>query len=116
MQTRRTALSLPSDCPSRPAHSASLYLMRGSRGTGTRWHGSCRLLPDVNSSRKGDQEMTQTATETAPRTDPLGVAEAVPRRVLIVEDNAACRDTLRQLVKLWGFEVEVAEDGLQGVE
>jgi two-component system, sensor histidine kinase len=59
--------------------------------------------------------MTRT-TETAPQADRAGPRETGPRRVLIVEDNAACRDTLRQLMKLWGFEVEVAEDGLQGVE
>jgi CheY-like chemotaxis protein len=38
------------------------------------------------------------------------------RRVLIVEDNPDGRATLQQLLQLWGFEVEVAADGLQGVE
>jgi CheY-like chemotaxis protein len=38
------------------------------------------------------------------------------QRVLIVEDNACGRETLRLLIEAWGHEVEVAEDGLQGVQ
>jgi len=37
------------------------------------------------------------------------------RRILVVEDNADSRETLAELLKLWGFEVESAGDGLQGV-
>jgi CheY-like chemotaxis protein len=37
------------------------------------------------------------------------------RRVLIVEDNPDCRDTLCQLLRLNGFEVEQAGDGQEGV-
>lgn len=36
-------------------------------------------------------------------------------RVLLIEDNADSRETLRLLIELWGHEVEVAEDGTGGV-
>jgi two-component system, sensor histidine kinase len=38
------------------------------------------------------------------------------RRVLVVEDNPDGRETLRLLLGLWGHQVEVAEDGLRGVQ
>lgn len=44
--------------------------------------------------------------------------EAAPqarRRVLLVEDNADGRATLSELLELWGHEVEVTEDGEQGL-
>jgi CheY-like chemotaxis protein len=40
----------------------------------------------------------------------------MPRRVLIVEDNADSRNTLRTLIRLWGHEVQAAADGASGVE
>src|SRR3954469_19524091 len=40
---------------------------------------------------------------------------AAPRRVLVVEDNRDSRETLRVLLELWGYNVEEAEDGLEGV-
>jgi signal transduction histidine kinase len=42
--------------------------------------------------------------------------KAVPRHVLIVEDNADSRETLRTLLSLWGHQVDVAETGPRGVE
>jgi len=38
------------------------------------------------------------------------------RRVLIVEDDADGREALRSLLELLGHEVEVAENGEQGIE
>ena len=38
-----------------------------------------------------------------------------PRRVLVVEDNRDSRETLRMLLELWGYRVEEAGDGLEGV-
>ncbi|HEV2950383.1 MAG TPA: response regulator [Gemmataceae bacterium] len=38
------------------------------------------------------------------------------RHVLIVEDNADSRETLRTLLTLWGHQVTVAENGPRGVE
>ena len=37
------------------------------------------------------------------------------RRILIVEDNADARATLRDLCELWGHSVETASDGFEGV-
>ena len=42
----------------------------------------------------------------------LGVAT----RVLLVEDNADTRDMLQAILKLDGFQVEVAADGQQGLD
>jgi CheY-like chemotaxis protein len=36
--------------------------------------------------------------------------------VLIVEDNADGRETLRTLLEAWGHQVEVAADGLEGIQ
>lgn len=51
-----------------------------------------------------------------PEEEPGGAVPAEPRRVLVVEDNPDSRTTLQDLLTLEGHEVEVAEDGLQGVE
>jgi CheY-like chemotaxis protein len=37
-------------------------------------------------------------------------------RVLVVEDNADGREMLRLLLEMFGYEVEVARDGVEGVE
>jgi CheY-like chemotaxis protein len=37
-------------------------------------------------------------------------------RVLVVEDNVDGRETMAELLRLWGHEVEAAEDGREGVE
>ncbi len=39
-----------------------------------------------------------------------------PRRILLVEDNSDARQTMRDLLELWGHQVRVAHDGVQGVE
>lgn len=50
--------------------------------------------------------------------EPRGQAEVAPANkyhVLIVEDNPDGRETLRTLLELLGYDVEVAEDGVTGV-
>lgn len=37
-------------------------------------------------------------------------------RILLIEDNADGRQRLRDLLVLWGHQVEVAADGVQGLE
>jgi CheY-like chemotaxis protein len=37
------------------------------------------------------------------------------RRVLVVEDNADSRQTLSLLLELWGYQVEQAENGVEGL-
>ncbi len=44
------------------------------------------------------------------------VTAGVVNRVLVVEDNADSRNMLQTLLKLDGFQVEVAEDGQQGLD
>jgi CheY-like chemotaxis protein len=39
----------------------------------------------------------------------------VAKRILVVEDNADSRETLRDLLQIWGHEVEVASDGTTGL-
>jgi CheY-like chemotaxis protein len=38
------------------------------------------------------------------------------RRVLVIEDNAECRHSLRVLLEMWGYAVEEAADGPAGVD
>src|SRR5205814_8635282 len=45
-----------------------------------------------------------------------GKEPAAGRRVLLVEDGPDNREMLRQLIALWGHEVEVASDGAEGLE
>jgi CheY-like chemotaxis protein len=47
---------------------------------------------------------------------PATPSKTVSRRVLLVEDNPDGRETLRMLLRLWGHDVEVAKDGLGGVQ
>jgi signal transduction histidine kinase/ActR/RegA family two-component response regulator len=47
---------------------------------------------------------------------PAAVAPAGTTRVLVVEDNADGRETLRVLLRILGHQVETAEDGHSGVE
>ncbi|KFE68323.1 Chemotaxis protein methyltransferase CheR [Hyalangium minutum] len=37
------------------------------------------------------------------------------RRILLVEDNSDARQALKDLLELWGHQVEVAQDGMNGV-
>jgi len=75
-----------------------------SEGTG---RGS-QFLVRLPVSRRGG-----SASRPAPVTRE---AAAVSRRVLIVEDSADARAAMRSLVRMWGHEVVVAEDGASGVE
>jgi signal transduction histidine kinase/CheY-like chemotaxis protein len=52
--------------------------------------------------------------ETGPGPAPAPLAS--PRHVLIVEDNADAREMLRTVLEMDGHQVEVADDGLAGVQ
>jgi two-component system CheB/CheR fusion protein len=41
--------------------------------------------------------------------------DAPSRRVLVVDDNSDCRETLCRLLRLSGFQVEQASDGQEGL-
>src|SRR5206468_2219625 len=55
-----------------------------------------------------------------PESLPLHPSSAIPpgppRRVLVIEDNSDARETLRELLELWGHEVEVARDGREELQ
>ena len=42
-------------------------------------------------------------------------AAAVPRRIVVVEDNPDIRETMQGLLSMWGHEVKLAEDGPSGL-
>lgn len=46
---------------------------------------------------------------------PVEPAPPRGRRVLLIEDNPDSLETLRLLMQVWGHQVEVAADGLEGV-
>ncbi|HEX7181246.1 MAG TPA: ATP-binding protein [Thermoanaerobaculia bacterium] len=67
-----------------------------------------------------------TAQQAPPR-KPAGKSGTWPRvripgdanrvlQVLVVEDNQDGRESLRELLEIWGHRVEIAENGFQGVE
>ncbi len=58
--------------------------------------------------------LTGTAGEARPGT--AGPSRARARRVLVVEDNADARESLRILLERWGHRVEVAANGPDGIE
>jgi CheY-like chemotaxis protein len=61
------------------------------------------------------------AVELSPPGVPAGSDEpafedAAPLRILVVEDNLDGRESLRDLLEIWGHEVELAENGPDGVK
>nr|WP_216612475.1 response regulator [Myxococcus xanthus] len=54
-----------------------------------------------------------TMGESAPARDAVALRRG--RRVLVVEDNSDARQAMRDLLELWGHQVAVAPDGIQGV-
>lgn len=57
-----------------------------------------------------------TAVGAPVETRILAPEPSMSRRVLLVEDNDDTREVLRELLEMWGHQVEVAEDGFKGVE
>jgi signal transduction histidine kinase/ActR/RegA family two-component response regulator len=55
-------------------------------------------------------------TSVRDRQAPKVLRKTAPRRVLLVEDSLDGRRVLQMLLRMWGHEVEVAEDGVEGVE
>lgn len=51
-----------------------------------------------------------------PVATPLAPRARAGRHILLVEDNPDARQAMRELLELWGHHVEVAPDGLKGVE
>lgn len=58
--------------------------------------------------------LRETAAE-APKPDGGQRVPRSIRRVLVIEDNADNRETLRLMLQLWGYQVQVADNGTEGV-
>jgi PAS domain S-box-containing protein len=83
----------------------------------TEMHGG-RVHAHSDGRGSGSEFIVRLRRARAPLTAHTPAARA-PRRsydILIVEDNAAARDTLRFVLELEGHRVEVSADGLTGVE
>src|SRR5438105_8768391 len=61
-------------------------------------------------------EQRMTIASASPDANADAVAKPISERVLIVEDDAAARVGLVQLVKSWGFVAESASDGEEALE
>ena len=61
-------------------------------------------------------EAEQVVPLPVPEAKPPVSEESGPRRVLLVEDNDDTREVLRDLLEMWGHRVEVAENGIKGVQ
>ena len=63
------------------------------------------------------QESSAEAADHTPSLPPMTAARAnPPQRVLVVDDNRDAAETLAELVELWGFDVEIAHDGLAALQ
>ncbi|HYV39278.1 MAG TPA: response regulator [Gemmataceae bacterium] len=62
-----------------------------------------------------DELPNQVATAVAPNFPPNNGAHNRPSTVLVVEDNRDVAKSLTSMLRLWGYEVHVAYDGLQAL-
>jgi CheY-like chemotaxis protein len=72
---------------------------------------SLRAAPTPRPALPARGEQSPTTTDQ-PKSDPV---QRTSREVLVIEDNADSRETLRMLIELWGHHVDVAADGAEGV-
>jgi PAS domain S-box-containing protein len=85
-------------------HGGTVLARSEGEGRGSEFEVRLPLAPKVGVAAPAP-EPQQGARKEEPR----------GRRVLLVEDNEDTRDALRDLLALWGHQVEVAQDGFQGV-
>jgi len=86
---------------------------------------AAQQFPPANKEPRTATEEQPFLPPTSPRTDTEGPAELLaneqPRRashakVLIVEDSKNERPELAELISAWGYRVETAADGMEGLE
>jgi signal transduction histidine kinase len=103
----------------------SLERSRGGLGIGltlvrtlVRMHGGS-VEATSNGTGHGSEFVVRLPLLTPERVPRLAGANVVDarraRRILLVEDNADARHSMRDLLELWGHQVTVARDGMQGV-
>jgi CheY-like chemotaxis protein len=71
---------------------------------------------ELSKPRPLDESQPASRAQERKSKDELGPNRFAVRRILIVEDNYDGRETLRTLLQLLRHRVEVAVDGLEGVE
>lgn len=104
----------PHPCPPTDGDTAKEHEL--PRGRPLRYgQGAARCLGEHGSMTRPIDEYLDSAA--AYRTDPAAAppARTRPWRALIVEDNDDSREMLRELLGLWGLEIEVASDGEEGI-
>jgi signal transduction histidine kinase len=69
--------------------------------------------PDPQSDQSDQSDQSAIGAVPNPKSK---IQNPKSKRVLVVEDNADGRETLRDLLELWGYRVELAETGAEGVE
>nr|WP_216618625.1 response regulator [Corallococcus carmarthensis] len=81
-------------------HGGTVEAISGGLGQGSEFTVKLPLLPQ----------------DRVPRTAGTNLLDARrARRILLVEDNSDARQSMRDLLELWGHQVAVAQDGVQGV-
>ncbi len=64
---------------------------------------------ETNSTRHTTDTHDDQAANRQPEGTPL-------KRVLVVDDDRTLRDTLKQVLEQWGYEVQLAADGIEGLQ
>jgi len=88
-------------------------------GQGSEFRVRLPLAAGLAASAAGRPERATAAEQRAGEdvfTLPAGAAQKAPRRVLLIEDNPDARETMADLLEIWGYEVETAADGEKGIE
>ena len=75
-----------------------------------------RKAESVEELRRQLSHAEETLRQPAAAVERTVVLPSTRKRVLVVEDHADARETLRMMLELSGHEVHEAEDGLQGLE
>jgi two-component system CheB/CheR fusion protein len=86
-------------------------------------HGGAAAAPSEGPGRGAElvlwlplrPELAAAAAPPAPAPPPPPPEERVRRRVLVIEDNEDAAEMLREMLLLWGHEVEVAHGGREGL-
>lgn len=73
------------------------------------------LLPDHRSAARADAAPVAAATDAAMAPTPNAGADAVPARVLVVDDNRDAAQAIAMVLRFEGYEVEEAFDGTQAL-
>jgi len=87
-------------------HGGSVQATSAGRGKGSTF---TLRLPRIEAPRTARAERAGSPGDSAPPAAPLA------QRILVVDDNQDSADTLGDLLRLWGHEVQLAHDGPQAL-